>query len=89
MYSKGYSSFPVRVYVCLLCSFLPPCVTRPRNIGTYSFTAMLLYMYIYAAIYFLNIINPRYACAARVIVVVVCVCMYVCVYVCVYVCMYV
>ena len=32
----------------------------------------------------MSIINPRCACAARVIVVVVCVCMYVCV--CVYVC---
>ena len=34
------------------------------------------------SIIYLYIINPRCACAARVIVVVLCVCMYVCVYVC-------
>ena len=37
--------------------------------------------------YFLFIINPRRACAARVTVIVLCVCMCVCMYVCMYVCM--
>ena len=38
--SEGYCSCPVFVCVCVsVRSFLPPRTSRPRNIGTYVFTA--------------------------------------------------
>ena len=40
--SEGYCSCPVCLCVCVCVSvrsFLPPRASRPRNIGTYVFTA--------------------------------------------------
>ena len=42
MFFRSYTVVVPRVCVCVCVSvrsFLPPCASRPRNIGTYVFTA--------------------------------------------------